>query len=148
MPGLSIDMIFWLAALVLFLIIEAATAGLVSVWFAAGALAALVVSLFHLHIWFQVAAFILVSAITLALTRSLAKKLLETKKRPTNVDMLYDMTGMVTEPIDNIAGSGAVKIAGKVWTARSYGGEPIAEGAVVRVKLIEGVKLIVQPVLE
>ena len=135
--------VVWLALMVLLLIVEALTAPLVCIWFAIGALAALISALFGAAIWLQVVWFLLVSLLTLWLTRPIAVKYLNSRRVATNADRVVGAEGVVTEDIDNIAGTGAVKLDGKEWTARSGSGANIAKGAVVRVERIEGVKLIV-----
>ena len=135
--------IVWLALMVLLLILEAATAGLTSIWFALGALAALIASLFGGALWLQLVWFFAVSLLTLWLTRPLALKYLNSRRVATNADRVIGAEAVVTEDIDNIAGSGAVHVDGHEWTARSGSGDNIAKGAVVRVERIEGVKLIV-----
>lgn len=138
--------IFWVVMIVVFLIIEALTAGLATIWFAVGSLAALIAALFGAQIWLQVVWFVVVSVVTLIATRPLVKKYVTPKIQPTNADMIIGQEGLVTEAIDNAAGSGAVAVAGKVWTARSENGEPIALGELVRGVRIEGVKLYVESV--
>lgn len=135
--------IVWLALMVLLLILEAATAGLTSIWFALGALAALIASFFGGALWLQLVWFFAVSLLTLWLTRPLALKYLNSRRVATNADRVIGAEAVVTEDIDNIAGSGAVHVDGHEWTARSGSGANIAKGAVVRVERIEGVKLIV-----
>ena len=135
--------VVWLALMVLLLIVEALTAPLVCIWFALGALAALISALFGAAIWLQVVWFLLASLLTLWLTRPIAVKYLNSRRVATNADRVVGAEGIVTEDIDNIAGTGAVKLDGKEWTARSGSGANIAKGAVVRVERIEGVKLIV-----
>ena len=114
--------IVWLALMVLLLIIEAATAGLTCIWFALGALAALIAALFGAQIWLQALWFLAVSLLSLWLTRPLALKYLNSRKVATNADRVVGAEGVVTEAIDNIAGTGAVKLDGKEWTARSESG--------------------------
>ena len=135
--------IVWLVLMVLLLILEAATAGLTSIWFALGALAALIASLFGGALWLQLVWFFAVSLLTLWLTRPLALKYLNSRRVATNADRVIGAEAVVTEDIDNVAGSGAVHVDGHEWTARSGSGANIAKGAVVRVERIEGVKLIV-----
>ena len=137
--------VIWAAAIVVFLIVEAATVGLASIWFAIGALAALISALFGAPVWMQVAWFVIVSGVTLYFTRPLAKKYVNARRQPTNADRLIGMEGIVLERIDNIAATGAVAIDGKHWTARSADGEPVEAGSLVVAKAIEGVKLIVEP---
>lgn len=133
----------WLIVMVLFLVVEAATVGLVCIWFAVGALAALIAALLGAEIWLQIVLFLVVSAVALYFTRPLAKKYVNAKVEPTNADMVIGKECRVTEAIDNIAGTGAVYVDGKTWTARSESDEVIPEGALVTAKRIEGVKLIV-----
>ena len=141
-------MYFWLAACILFSVVEAATVSLTSIWFAVGALVSLIAAVLGAEIWLQVTLFLLASAVSLALTRPLAKKLLGKRRVPTNTDRVLGKTAEVTEAIDNIAGAGAVYVDGKTWTARSRDGEAIPAGALVQVLSVEGVKLIVTKVAE
>ena len=86
-----------------------------------------------------------VSAATLVLTRPLAQRYVNSRVQPTNADALIGRDCVVTEDIDNLAGTGAVKIGGKVWTARTEDeNEKYAQGDVVKAVRIEGVKLIVR----
>lgn len=143
LSALGIDGVFWLAGIVVLLVLEAATAGLTCIWFALGALAALVSALFGAQLWLQIVWFLVVSAVSLYLTRPLVKKYVNSETQPTNADMVVGMEAKVTEDIDNLAGTGAVSVGGKVWTARSASGDAIGAGELVRVERIEGVKLIV-----
>ena len=136
----------WLAAMIIFLIIEAATVGLAAIWFAFGALAALLSTLLGAKLWLQITCFLLVSVITLIFTRPIAQKHFNSRRSPTNADRVLGMVCIVTEDIDNVAATGAVKAEGKLWSARSLSGAPIEKGAYVRAAAIEGVKLIVEPV--
>lgn len=133
----------WLIVMVLFLVVEAATVGLVCIWFAVGALAALIAALLGANIVIQIVLFLIVSAVALYFTRPLAKKYVNAKVEPTNADMVIGKECRVTEAIDNIAGTGAVYVDGKTWTARSESDEVIPEGTLVTAKSIDGVKLIV-----
>ena len=138
--------IIWLILLVVFLIAEASTVTMVSLWFAAGALGALVVSLFQGAVWLQITLFVLVSVVLLTLLRPLARKHFTPKLTATNVDSVIGSQGLVTVAIDNVNAVGQVKLGGMEWTARSTSGEPIAEGTRIRVDRIEGVKVFVSPV--
>ena len=140
---MDIMVIIWIAAAALFLVTEALTVGLTSIWLAIGALGALVVALCKGQLWLQIAVFIVVTIAALIVTRPLAKKYINAKKSPTNADRLFGVTGLVTEEIDNIKNVGTVTISGQVWTARSMTGEIIAAGEKVKPVNIEGVKLIV-----
>ena len=137
--------VFWLVAMVILLIVEGAVPGLVSIWFALGALAAMISAFFDAPFWLQLLWFIVVSVAALCLTRPIVKKYINSKVQPTNADALIGKECVVTESIDNINGMGAVKISGQVWTARSADDSvAIEQGQVVRVKEIQGVKLIVE----
>lgn len=136
----------WLGLIVVFTAIEAATVGLVGCWFAIGALIALISDLIGAPPVLQMVWFIVVSGLLLVLTRPIARRYLNAKKRPTNADRVLEMVGVVTEDIDNIAARGAVTIGGKRWTARSLTGEPIPVNTMVHPVMIEGVKLIVEPI--
>ena len=136
----------WLGLLALFLIMEAATVSMVSLWFAGGSLAALVTSLLGGNLIWQIGVFLAVSAVLLALLRPLARKHLNPKLVKTNVDSVIGMEGYVTSDIDNRNARGTVKLGAMEWTARSATGETISAGTLVKVEKIEGVKAFVTPV--
>ncbi|MCL2195786.1 MAG: NfeD family protein [Oscillospiraceae bacterium] len=135
--------IVWLVLFVASIILEAVSFQLFSIWFALGALVALIGSLFGIHVAWQIAIFIVVSGAALGATRPLVRKM-QRKQEPTNADRYIDQPGVVLEAIDNIKGTGQVKVLGQVWTARTKDGTDIAEGATVRTVAIEGVKLFVE----
>ncbi len=137
---------FWIAATVALIALEAATVGLVSIWFAIGAAAALIAAALNARFWVQIVVFIGVSGVVLAILRPVARRLLKVRPRPTNADKVLGTICAVTEDIDNITGTGAVSAAGKEWTARSLTGVNIPAGEYVRVTSIQGVKLIVEKV--
>ena len=137
--------VFWLIAMVVLLIIEAVVPGLISIWFALGALAALISALFHAPVWLQIVWFVAVSVIALILTRPLVRKYVNGRITPTNADMVIGKDAVVTEAIDNLHARGAVLLDGKTWTARmDREDETAVTGETVRVLRIEGVKLIVE----
>ena len=140
------DVITWLVLLILFCAVEASTVAMVSLWFAAGSLVAMVAGLLNAPFWLQGLLFVVVSGILLAALRPAVRKFVTPKLTKTNVDAVIGTTGRVTAAVDNIAASGQVKLGAMVWTARSTSGDPIAEGALVRVDRIEGVKVYVTPV--
>ena len=135
--------IVWVVIMVVFLVVEAATAGLTCIWFAIGALAALIAALFGAPIWLPLGLFFVVSVVPLYFPRPLVLKYVNSRSQPTNADMVIGKEALVTEAIDNVESAGAVAVGGKVWTARSENGEPIEVGSIVTVLRIEGVKLIV-----
>lgn len=137
----------WLGILALMVVVEIVTTQLVSIWFAAGALAAFLTALAGVEqIWIQIIVFVLISAIALAITRPLVKKAINQKAEPTNADMVLGKTGIVTDTIDNIAETGLVKVNGSVWTARSSDGTVIEKDEKVTIQEIRGVKLLVRRV--
>lgn len=138
--------IAWLGLTVLFLVIEGACPfHLVSIWFAAAALAAMVVALVHGALWLQVLVFLVVSFALLLMLWPLIKKFVNPKIVATNVDSIVGQLVHVTEDINNIDATGQAKVNGLPWTARSADGAPIPKGTLVRIERIEGVKLIVSP---
>lgn len=137
----------WLGLMLVFLIAEAACPiHLISIWFAAGALVAMVVSLLGGQLWLQITLFLVVSCAILALMWPFVKKFLNPDLKKTNLDSVIGSQGVVTITIDNIAAQGQVKLSGMEWTARSSTGAVIEAGAVIRVDRIEGVKVYVTPV--
>ena len=136
---------FWVVALVVFLIVEAVTAGLVSIWFVFGSLVALICAALGAAVWLQIFWFVIVSVATLVLTRPLVKRYVDSRSIATNADRSIGRAAVVTERIDNLAATGAVKLDGVVWTARSTDDAVAIEtGERVTVRAIEGVKLIVE----
>ena len=138
----------WLGAIVLFGVVEALTAGLVSIWFVPGAAAGLIAAMAGAGILAQLVIFLAVSAAALAATRPLVRKFTAGKAVPTNADRVLGGHGKVTETIDNDNAKGAVYADGKTWTARSADGAVIPAGTRVRIEGMEGVKLLVRELAE
>ena len=136
--------VLWLALLIVFAVLEASTVSLVSLWFMGGALTALIAALCGAEIWLQIILFFVVSIALLLCLRPLSKKLLKKKKVATNADSNIGKTAVVTETIDNLRGTGAVKISGVEWSARSVDDSVLEKDAVVRILRIEGVKVCVE----
>lgn len=136
----------WLAMAVLFLVLEATTVTMVSLWFAGGCLVALLVAATGGGWGFQVFTALAVSALLLACLRPIARKHFTPKLTKTNVDAVIGVQGYVTADIDNMAATGTVKLGAMEWTARSADGSPISKGTLVKVERIEGVKAFVIPV--
>jgi len=136
--------IIWIVAIVIFVVIEAATIQLVSIWFGIAAIVALIVAALGAEIWLQVVVFIVVAALLLILTRPIVKRL--QKKSPgakTNADRVIGEQAVVLKAIDNDRAEGQVKVLGQIWTARSENGAKIPAGQKVVVQAIQGVKVIV-----
>ena len=137
--------VYWLIALVVFLVIEAATLGLAPIWFAGGALVALIAAMCGAGIVIQIVLFLVVSLVLLFFTRPFAVRFLNKDTLKTNVDRVVGMEGVVTEEISNLAGTGKVSLGGNIWTARTENeGGTIPVDTVVAVLRVEGVKLIVK----
>ena len=134
----------WLAALVLFVVIEIATMGLTTIWFAGGALIALLLAMLDVSFYVQLGAFLVISIVLLVSTRPLAMKFFNQKRVKTNVDSIIGKQAIVIAEIDNLKEEGQVILNGMEWSARSYEeGKIIPAGAVVEVKEVRGVKVIV-----
>lgn len=134
----------WLILMAVLLVIEIATLGLTTIWFAAGALAGFIVAVVDLPIWLQIAVFIVVSVILLIFTRPLATRYLNSKTSKTNAESLVGRSAKVTKAINNIQAEGQVVVGGMEWTARSTDDAVlIPVGAIVTIRGISGVKLIV-----
>lgn len=135
---------FWIAAVVIFIIAEAVTVALVSVWFIGGAVCALLAAVCGAPELAQAAIFVIVSALLL-LVCPLAKKKLKPKPERLNADRLVGQTAIVTEPIDAQRETGAVKVSGVLWTAKCPSVARIETGARVKILRVEGAKLLVEP---
>ena len=135
----------WLGVMAVSAFVEAATLTLVSIWFAAGALAATFAAYAGASLTVQLILFVGGSIAACVAVRPLARRFVAPNVVPTNADRLLGAEARVTEEIDNAAPSGAVYVDGKTWTARSSGGERIPAGELVEIERMEGVKLIVRP---
>ena len=138
---------FWFGLAVALLLVEALTVDLVCIWFgAASLLLGIVVAIFpSIPVPWQLAIFVVLSTALLLATRPLVKRILRnTKNGKTNLDRLMGQVAVVTEEIDNVAATGAVRLNGIVWTARSVNGEKIEDGAYVTFVRIEGNKAFVK----
>ena len=135
----------WVTLIILLILIEALTPQLLTIWFAAGSAVGLILALLKLPELLQIGAAVAVSLALLVATRPLVRKLNRTAER-TNAMSVIGKTAVVTDRIDNIAGTGRVSVAGQSWSARSADNEPLREGDTVQVLHIEGVKVIVTKV--
>lgn len=147
---MELDMsMVWLILFVVLLIGEIASVALTSIWFAVGALAAFVVSLFCDNIWVQIMVFLIVSLVLVICMRPWANRFLNKNREKTNVDAIVGRLGVVTQNISNLDATGEVSLAGQMWTARTASDNiGIAAGTKVIVKEVQGVKLIVEEAQE
>ncbi len=136
----------WLAAIIVFLLVEAGTVALVSIWFAGGAPRALIAAALGAGGPVQLAGFVLSSGLLLALMWPLAKKRINGRHVRTNADRLIGREVLVTEQIENLKETGEIKVNGVLWTAVSADGSVIPEGSLVRIERLEGAKVYVSPV--
>lgn len=135
---------FWLAVIVIAAIVEGVTSQLVSIWFVAGGIGALIANVMGAQMWLQFLVFILITSITLIATRPIVNKMINFKKTVTNADRYIGKCGTVITEINNTLGEGQVNVSGSIWTARSADNTIIKVNQRVIIKSIEGVKLIVK----
>ena len=140
------EAIFWFIAMVGFLLAEAATVTLVSIWFAAGALVAIAVAMLGGSLGLQVVLFLATASVLLISLRGIVRKYIHPRITKTNVDSVIGTVGVVTTPVNNIAALGQVKLGSMEWSARSTNGSHLNAGTLVRVDRVEGVKVFVSPV--
>lgn len=136
--------IFWIVAIVAFLILEASTATLVSIWFAGGSLAALIVALFGGSVAIQTFAFLLVSIVCIVILRKIGLKSIYGKQKKTNLDRIIGQKVTINKSSESKDCEGSVVINDIEWKVKSEDGDEILSGDVVTVTDIEGVKLIVK----
>ena len=137
--------LIWLVAVAALVALEAATLGLTCIWFALGALGALLVSFLGVSFLFQGVVFVVLSAISLILLKPVASKHINSKRVATNADRVIGAEAVVTQDINNELGQGLVKVGGQIWSARSADDKQIIpSGSHVLVKNITGVKLTVE----
>lgn len=138
--------IFWLIVSIVFSVAEMAYNGFFLIWFAVGALAALITTFFTSNVIIQSTVFLIISALLLfTLTKKFSKKSGHKNMIPTHIDALIGRNGVVLENIDPEQKTGLVKLDGEIWTALSLNGEVIPRGTIVTAKQIRGVRLFVSP---
>ena len=143
--GRVMEAIFWLGAVIVLVIIEIATLGLTTIWFAGGALVACIAALCHANLLAQVLLFLGVSILLLVFTRPAAVRFMNKDRIKTNAESLVGEEAVVLQEISNLKAQGTVHIKGLEWTARTADNkDTIEKGAVVLVEKIDGVKLIVR----
>lgn len=139
--------IFWIALIIILCIIELMTVGLTTIWFAGGALAALVLDLVKAPVWLQIVVFFIVALIMLFFTRPWAIKYLKPRQVKTNYEELIGKQARVTELVDNQTGTGAAVVNGQTWTARAaQDGTQIPVDTITEITDIQGVKLFLKPI--
>lgn len=138
--------ILWLIAAAIFCAVEAATVGIVSLWFAGGALAAMAAALFGGALWLQLTVFLVVSAALLLAFRPFVRKVIAPGITQTNANAMMGREALLTEDVDNLKETGSLRLDGKEWSVRSETGDILLKGTRVAVVRLEGVRLYVEPV--
>lgn len=134
----------WLAAMIILIIIEIVTVGLTTIWFAIGALVAIIVSMLGGGIILQLTVFLLISLGMLIFTRPLAIRYINNSRTRTNYEGIIGKVVRITQEVDNIAGKGAAVVNGQEWTVRSADdGIRMEAGSLAKIVDIKGVRLIV-----
>jgi membrane protein implicated in regulation of membrane protease activity len=136
----------WVALVVIFAVIEILTFGLTTVWFAIAALIMVFLSFLPIPLAVQVLIFLAISAVLLIFTRPLAVKKFKMGNEKTNVDSMVGKHILVTKTIGEFE-KGEAKINGLIWAARSENNTEIAEGTKCEVLRVEGVQLVVRPII-
>lgn len=138
------EVYFWFLAAAVFLIIEILSPHLVTLWFAIGAISAVIGVSFGIGLESQIIVFFVVSILLLLSLRPIYVRYVKVNKIRTNADSLIGERAVVTMKIDNKEGSGLVKVKGQIWSAKSDDDNIISVGQNVKVLKIEGVKLVVK----
>lgn len=136
----------WVAVIIIGVAVEAFTLDLSAIWFAVGAVFALIAASIGLEVPAQLLIFVLFAAVLLILVRPFCRRFLRTKNEPTNADRIIGEPAIVVQEIDNMQETGEIKVFGQLWTARSVDDSLIPKGAAVKVVAIRGVKAIVEKV--
>ena len=138
--------VVWIGLIVLFSVIEASTVNLVTIWFIIGSLVAMAASLLGASVWLQITLCLVIAAALLLCLRPFVRKYVTPKRTATNLDMILGREAYIHDPVDNLRGTGSLKLDGKEWTVRSITNENLPEGTLVKIVKLEGVKLFVAPV--
>ena len=134
----------WIGMIVLAVMSEASTMAITAIWFVPPGIVSMILAFCRVPLWIQIVVYIFLSALCLVLFKPLVKRLQnQTKDTKTNVDSLVGQTAVVTEEIDNIHETGAAKVGGLIWSARSENdGDRFFVGDIVEIRAVAGVKLI------
>ena len=136
--------ILWIVAVITFVVIECFSYQLMSIWMAAGALAALIAFWLGANFTVQFIIFAVVSILLIGLTRPFVKRFVNVKTEKTNTDGLVGKKAIVISEISNLENKGRIKISGMEWSAKADDDTKIADGETVEIIKIEGVKAIVR----
>ena len=137
---------WWLIASGVFFIGEIITVGFLLFWFGVACLISMVVSFFTSNLIIQMSVFLIASVLLILGTKPFVKKFMNQKNVATNAYSLIGKTGLVVQEIDNIKGTGQIKVGGEVWSAQSVDNTIIPLNTEVELIKIDGVKAIVKPI--
>ena len=141
---MDMTLIIWLAGIIAFVILEAVTYQLVSIWFAIGAVGGLIAEIMGARFNIQMTVFVVISVVLLLCLRPVSKRLIKNKREYTNVDSLIGEDVLITKEVNNREGTGEGKVNGMVWSVRSADDTVIPEGEITAVEYVKGVRLIVK----
>ncbi len=145
LTGNNLYIVLWLVLMVVFVITELVTVGLTSIWFAVGALCALIAGAVDASFGIQVVIFIAISLVLLFATRPFARKFINTRMVKTNSESLVGEVIRITERVSNIDQTGTAVVKGQEWTVRTDNDNDVIEqGELAKIVRITGVKLIVE----
>ena len=137
--------VIWLILLIVFLLVEIATMGLTTIWFAGGAVLTIWLTLVGEPVYLQIIVFFVVSGVLLAFTRPIAVKYFNKDRVRTNAESLVGREAIVVSEVDNLQGIGRVTVGGQEWSARTVAsGAKLPVGTVATIRAIDGVKLIIE----
>lgn len=136
--------VIWIIGIIAFVILEAVTYQLVSIWFAFGAIGGLIAAALGTDFYIQMTIFLIISLICILCLRPFSVKILKPRNEQTNVDAMVGKDVLITDEVDNVKGLGSGKLDGKMWSVRSADDSIIPSNSTVVVEKIEGVKLIVK----
>ena len=141
--GVGAWVVFWVVLSAILFVLESSTAQFICIWFAVGAIVAIVPAALDADLWVQLLVFLASSNAFLFLIRPVLRRKLKVERTATNYDRVIGTDAWVIEDIDNLRESGRVSASGLTWSARSESGETIPRDTQVEVQRVEGVKLIV-----
>ena len=138
----------WGLILIAAIIVEAQTDALIAIWFIPAAGVSLILSFITKQIWIQVVVFVVLAAVLIFLSKKFFEKFLKKDKdEKTNMDIIIGREAYLEEEVNNLKGTGVVKINGVLWSVISENNdEVIPNGSLVTVKAVSGVKLVVTPI--
>jgi membrane protein implicated in regulation of membrane protease activity len=139
--------LLWLVVLIVCMVAEIATVGLTTIWFAGGAVVAMIAYGLHAPVAVQIVLFFAVSVVLLLFTRPLAVKYINKNRYKSNYEGTIGKRVRVLEEVNNLLETGKVLLDGMEWTARMEDASVVLkkeEEAIVT--QVQGVKLILVPV--